>query len=85
MTIETCPICGGDLMNFEIATYPPIPAKQCNRCGWRWEGEREQIVRVPFAGGGFDIVPAACRGCSNHPSNGGSGICSCMLGGIVVT
>lgn len=22
-------------------------------------------------------IPACCRGCSNHPSNGGTGICNC--------
>jgi hypothetical protein len=26
----------------------------------------------------FDI-PEACKGCSNHPSNGGSGICHCTV------
>lgn len=25
-------------------------------------------------------IPPSCRGCSNHPSNGGSGICHCILG-----
>ena len=25
-------------------------------------------------------IPEACRHCSNHPSNGGSGICQCILG-----
>ena len=25
-------------------------------------------------------IPEACRGCSNHPSNGGSGVCHCILG-----
>ena len=30
-------------------------------------------------------VPPACRGCSNHPSNGGSGICNCTLGGYTIT
>lgn len=25
-------------------------------------------------------IPAACKHCSNHPSNGGSGICHCTLG-----
>lgn len=25
-------------------------------------------------------IPDPCRGCSNHPSNGGSGICFCTLG-----
>ncbi len=26
------------------------------------------------------LIPDACKSCSNHPSNGGSGICLCMLG-----
>ena len=24
-------------------------------------------------------IPSCCRNCSNHPSNGGSGICCCSL------
>ena len=28
----------------------------------------------------FTNIPPACRNCSNHPSNGGSGICFCTLG-----
>lgn len=27
----------------------------------------------------LDDIPSCCRGCSNHPSNGGSGICLCTL------
>ena len=27
-------------------------------------------------------VPDNCRHCSNHPSNGGSGNCNCMLGSM---
>lgn len=48
--IETCPICGHDLMNEIICTYPPIPKKSCPNCGWYWEGEQEKVVRVPFGG-----------------------------------
>ena len=25
-------------------------------------------------------IPPGCRHCSNHPSNGGSGICHCTIG-----
>lgn len=25
-------------------------------------------------------IPPSCRECSNHPSNGGSGVCHCVLG-----
>lgn len=27
-----------------------------------------------------DNIPAGCRNCPNHPSNGGSGICHCIIG-----
>lgn len=27
-----------------------------------------------------NYIPEACKSCSNHPSNGGSGICNCTLG-----
>ena len=29
-------------------------------------------------------IPNACKNCSNHPSNGGSGICNCTLGGPTI-
>ena len=29
-------------------------------------------------------IPDACKFCSNHPSNGGSGICNCTLGSPVI-
>lgn len=29
-------------------------------------------------------IPNACKSCSNHPSNGGSGICHCILGNQVI-
>ena len=35
---------------------------------------------------GIDLnIPPACQYCSNHPSNGGSGICHCILGSPQVT
>jgi len=45
---ELCPKCGGVLVNEVICTYPPIPAKWCPNCHWRWEGEMEEIVRKTF-------------------------------------
>lgn len=48
--IETCPKCGHDLIDEVICTYPPIPRKSCPSCGWSWEGEREEVIRVPFGG-----------------------------------
>ena len=31
----------------------------------------------------YGAIPLACRNCSNHPNNGGSGICHCTLGNNV--
>lgn len=43
-------------------------------------------VNVPFQNPvGIDSIPKACKNCSNHPSNGGSGNCNCILGGIPIT
>ena len=33
----------------------------------------------PFKVNPWAFVPDCCIGCSNHPSNGGSGICHCTL------
>lgn len=54
--IETCPKCGHDLQNLMIATYPPIPRKECWNCGWSWEGEQEEVVRVPFGGNSLEMA-----------------------------
>lgn len=54
--IETCPKCGHDLHDVVIATYPPIPKKECFNCGWYWEGEPEQIMRVPFGGNSLEMT-----------------------------
>ena len=51
--IETCPKCGHDLINEMICTYPPIPRKSCPSCGWSWEGEQEEVVRIPFGGNSY--------------------------------
>lgn len=96
--IETCPKCGHDLRDEIIATYPPIPRKVCYNCGWSWEGQPEQIVRVPFGGNSYqddllngdyaspinNFVQPACLRCPNNPKNGGDGICFCTLGQIQV-
>lgn len=59
MVIYTCPECGGDLVDYVIATYPPISAKSCPNCGWRWEDKMDVIKRIPFnpeeKEGGTDI------------------------------
>lgn len=32
----------------------------------------------------YNEIPRPCRSCPNHPSNGGSGICHCILGSQTV-
>ena len=46
--IETCPECGHDLVNSVICTNPPIPKKECLNCGWSWEDNRKEVIRMPF-------------------------------------
>ena len=48
--IETCPRCGHDLHDVILASFPPIPKKECFNCGWNWTGVPEEVVRVPFGG-----------------------------------
>ena len=48
--IETCPRCGADLIDVIIATYPEIVRKECWSCGWASQGEKEEVVRIPFGG-----------------------------------
>ena len=91
--IETCPRCGHDLSDTVICSNPPIPKKECIYCGWAWEGEPDQVVRIPFRDN--SVVPireypmqpsnigfeaSACKHCRNNPANGGNGICHCILG-----
>ena len=51
--VEVCPKCGADIIAEEICTYPPIPVRRCTKCEWKWEGEQEEIVRVPFRPEGY--------------------------------
>lgn len=94
--IETCPVCGHDLIDSVICTNPPIPKKECAHCGWSWEEEREEVIRIPFNPNkkpnvttirNHPLQPSdkqydssPCVHCSNNPRNGGSGICHCTLG-----
>lgn len=65
------------------------------KCGWHYieEPEEDAVVRIPYEPEkkadhpwpiewtkmNDDPVPECCRRCSNHPANGGSGICNCTL------
>jgi hypothetical protein len=47
-------------MDEVICTNPPIPKKSCWNCGWHWEGEPEEAVRVPFCGDGLIVDDLVC-------------------------
>ena len=65
MVIETCPKCGGDLISYVLTSYPPIPGKKCTKCEWRWQGEVEEIKRVPFIPPTVPIVVVRCKDCKH--------------------
>jgi len=44
----------------------------------------DQIVQT-FSRIYDNTIPPACRGCSNHPNNGGSGICHCINGSMTIS
>ena len=46
----------------------------CPKCG------EDLIKEVIYTYPSIYVIPMACQTCSNHPSNGGSGICHCTLG-----
>lgn len=39
-----------------------------------------QIYEVNNKNKWKDFIPESCKNCPQHPSNGGSGICHCILG-----
>ena len=66
---ETCPKCGHVLQNIVICTYPPIPEKRCNNCGWSWEGESEKVIRKPFVPPTESITYTQCETATWASSN----------------
>lgn len=94
--IETCPICGHDLVDLILTYNPPISKKKCFNCGWNDYINTDATMSEVTLNGGVDYyiveryVPvqpsdsafenSACKYCSNNPRNGGSGICHCIMG-----
>ena len=95
--VYVCPKCGGNLINLCLPSIPPKYQKECTSCGWVSpiiKKERD-IIRIPYPtkeDHSKDVttattqwIPDACKNCSNHPSNGGSGMCNCTLGLPTIT
>jgi len=87
MIIQTCPDCGADLEQQILTSNPPKRKVRCPMCGWE-HTETEETIRIPYVCEDRNMigyVPPACKNCSNHPSNGGTGICHCILGTTQIT
>lgn len=68
----------------------------CGWCSFDEENVHNEIIRIPWGGnrkvneeyGNFTNLQTyfnqheenPCKNCPNHPDNGGSGICHCILG-----
>ena len=81
--IYTCPICGHDLQEVVLTSLPPQYQKICNHCGYTYT-EQSSAIRIPFVDPRSITPVDPCKFCSNHPSNGGSGICHCTIGTPVI-
>jgi len=67
----------------EAGTY--ILCYDCVRKLNKWINKNDDVVKyAPVPNVETCHIPEACRSCSNHPSNGGSGICNCTLGSVEV-
>ena len=63
----------------ETGTY--ILCYDCVRKLNKWINKNDDFVKhAPEPNIETLDIPDACKSCSNHPSNGGSGICNCTLG-----
>ena len=67
----------------ETGTY--ILCSDCTKKLNKWIRKTNDFVRcAPQSDLETLHIPEACKSCSNHPSNGGSGICNCTLGNVEV-
>ena len=72
---------------YTYPTYPQYGGQQgwvCPKCGRvnaPWVATCPCSKKtVTYTTTTTSTIPDSCSGCSNHPSNGGSGICHCTLG-----
>lgn len=59
---------------YSYVKFGDISAESCKRAA------QELNNSLPYVSNSLANIPETCRYCPNHPSNGGSGICHCILG-----
>lgn len=71
---------------------------ECSDCGYFWYAKDDKNISIcpkcqnkvheyiytNIPKWDTNAIPLACRSCNNHPSNGGSGICHCILGNSTI-
>lgn len=82
-----CDKCGKEIGDFNMNEIFTVKVEPPEVRSWRDEGETGTYILchakpiVIYKDGIKTFpIPDACKSCSNHPSNGGSGICNCTLG-----
>lgn len=67
-----------DAENFDVFYYTIPDGVDADSFGMGIEYMLEEIDKTPT------YIPDNCKHCSNHSSNGGSGICHCILGSPII-
>lgn len=72
-----CDICGQTFRIYGVNDNRRI----CKSCATKLKAILFDFDRskVKSAETNYNDIPAPCRKCHNHPSNGGSGVCFCTL------
>ena len=72
--------------NCPDCTHTEDTCENCSRYQMYYRTNFEYNIQWPyrptvtFETQTFTNIPSACQNCPNHPSNGGSGNCTCTLG-----
>ena len=61
-----------------------LKTNSCNGCP-RVSNKEEFVDWSKLNIKSFNNIPEACKHCMTHPSNGGDGICWCVLGSYHIT
>ena len=66
-------------VDMAIKALQELPKRRKEAKRWKTKALQAESVKT------LKQIPEACKNCSNHPSNGGSGICFCTLGSRIIS